>query len=69
MQQLKKLFASPDGWWATLQSGGLMYYDAQRGARTGAFSGASGARPQAHTIAGGNARSTRAVSRRRALDL
>jgi photosystem II stability/assembly factor-like uncharacterized protein len=69
MQQLKKLFASPDGWWATLQNGGLMHYDAQRGAwaRTGAFSGASGAEPQVHKIASANAGATGAVSQRRAL--
>ena len=69
-QQIKKLFASPNDWWATLQSGGVMHYDVQRGAwvRTGVFSGVSVAGLQARTAAGGNARPTRAVSQSRAHD-
>lgn len=49
MQQLKKLFASPDGWWATLQSGGLLHYDAARGAwtRTGTFASPAEMQPAA----------------------
>jgi photosystem II stability/assembly factor-like uncharacterized protein len=41
MRRLKRLFASPDGWWASLESGGLMRYDAKRGAwvRDGAMIG------------------------------
>ena len=32
MRKLKRLFASPDGWWATLEAGGLMRYDPKRSA-------------------------------------
>ena len=30
-QTLRHVFAAPDGWWATPQSGGLQHYDAARG--------------------------------------
>jgi photosystem II stability/assembly factor-like uncharacterized protein len=38
---LKRVYASPDGWWAALERGGLMRYDAQKGAwiRAGVFTG------------------------------
>jgi photosystem II stability/assembly factor-like uncharacterized protein len=30
MKQVKRVFAAPDGWWATLKSGGLIRYDEQQ---------------------------------------
>ena len=30
MQQMKRVYSSPDGWWAALQNGGLMHYDDAR---------------------------------------
>ena len=31
-ESLRRVYASPDGWWAALERGGLMRYDAQKGA-------------------------------------
>lgn len=40
-EQVLRVYASPDGWWASLASGGLMRYDAQKNAwqRVGPLSG------------------------------
>ena len=40
-ESLKRVYASPDGWWAALERGGLMRYDAPKGAwvRAGMFTG------------------------------
>ncbi len=32
MEGLKRVYASPDGWWAALERGGLMHYDSVKGA-------------------------------------
>jgi photosystem II stability/assembly factor-like uncharacterized protein len=47
MRSLKRIFASPDGWWATLTEGGLSRYDAQRRswARAGTLDAAATAKP------------------------
>jgi photosystem II stability/assembly factor-like uncharacterized protein len=69
-RQLKQLFASPDGWWATLQSGGLMHYDHQRGAwiSAGTFAGFEAPEPRAHathaTVSSKSSRSTKARTAR-----
>lgn len=44
MRQLKRIFASPGGWWAALEGGGLMQYDSEHGVwkRVGMVTGAAG---------------------------
>lgn len=41
-ESLRHVYASPDGWWASLEHGGLMRYDAVKGtwSRAGIFAGA-----------------------------
>ncbi len=47
---LKSVYAAPTGWWATLDRGGLMRYDAQKSAwvRAGALSGEAAAYTDRH---------------------
>jgi photosystem II stability/assembly factor-like uncharacterized protein len=56
--QLKRVYASPDGWWAALAAGGLMRYDSEREQwmREGTFAADS---PRAASTVGPPARNTR----------
>jgi len=64
--QIKRIYASPDGWWAALSGGGLMRYDAGREVwlRAGKLAGAAGVLATSQTRPGAPAPRT-AVSRRR----
>ena len=67
-RQLKRLFASPDGWWATLQAGGLLHYDHERSAwmSAGTFAGIEVPEPRAHATSSNKVRSARPAARKRA---
>jgi photosystem II stability/assembly factor-like uncharacterized protein len=68
--QIKRIFASPDGWWVALEAGGLMRYDARDGAwvRAGTPVGAADRPLEAATPARREPRSPGAASATPALD-
>ena len=77
MLRLKRIYASPDGWWAALEGGGLMRYETKRGvwARQGTLvaaaaapAAARGARANATSAAAKPARAASPVLASRPLD-
>jgi len=66
--RLRRVYASPEGWWAALGTGGLMRYDEQTGGwvRAGVVVGEAASRPQTKQVASGDRRWARRKRSRRA---
>jgi photosystem II stability/assembly factor-like uncharacterized protein len=66
-QALRRVYASPDGWWSALGAGGLMRYDEHKGAwvRAGLVVGEAASRPQSeHGAARGRKTGSERTGRR-----
>ena len=67
---LRRVYASPDGWWAALERGGLMRYDEKKGAwvRAGMVVGEAASIPRGRAAAGQRRASKRAAANGRPLE-